>query len=217
MTDSSNFFAILNSATVAHRLLSKPIPDTLIDQLLDAATRAPTGVRTQPWSFIVLKSNASKRFFADRYLSALHTRIKRPVEEPNDGRADDVTRAAFEFAEVLHTAPAIILVCGKRGWPRALPVGRRLGRAPPSLAATFPCAQNILLASHALGLGAMLTTMHQLFEEELEHFLGLPEDIGVVAAIPIGYRADNIAPVAIRIKKPKKFYDAWGRKIALEP
>ena len=121
-------------------------------------------------------------------------------------------QAAFKLGEALHAALVISLVCGLREWPYGGSGARRIGKAPPSLIATLPCAQNILLACHALGLGASLTTLHQMFEEEREHYLELPGDVGVVAAIRVGFPADEIAlKKAPRLAKPRKFYDTWGR------
>ena len=50
----------------------------------------------------------------------------------------------------------------------------RIGLAPPNYGAVYPCVQNILLACRAVGLGAALTTMHQVFEDELHQYLASP-------------------------------------------
>ena len=217
MAGDLGFFEVLRGTAAVRHLLPTPVPDALIDQLLEAAAYAPTGTRTQPWSFILLQSMAAKRFFADRYRSALATRTRKPAANNASSERRKSLLAAYDFAEVLHAAPLIVLVCGNREWPQGLPSTRRIGRPPPSLAATLPCAQNILLACHALGLGASLTTLHQLFEEELEHYLELPDDVGVVAAIPLGYPAEALPTNPLRPATPRKFYDKWGRKRPLNP
>ena len=91
-------------------------------------------------------------------------------------------------------APVIVLACGKRDWPFRVPQEERIGQAPPSYGSIYPAVENLLLACRALGLGASLTTTHQMFEEELVAHLGIPETYGVVAAIPIGYPAGRFGP-----------------------
>lgn len=216
MGGEPGFFEVLQGVTAVRRLRDTPVPEALIDRILEAAVCVPTGARSQPWSFIVLQSTPAKRFFADRYLSALQSRVAKPRVTDAPTPRDKSLQAAFELGEALHAAPVIILVCGLREWPYGGSGARRLGKAPPSLVATLPCAQNILLTCHALGLGASLTTLHQLFEEELEHYLELPGDVGVVAAIPVGFPADQIAlKKPPRLAKPRKFYDTWGRTRAV--
>jgi nitroreductase len=84
-------------------------------------------------------------------------------------------------------APAAILICGD-----------------PSLE-TFPgfwvqdcsaAAQNLLLAAHARGLGAVWTGIYPM-EERIEGFrrlFGIPDSVVPMALIPIGYPAQQLPP-----------------------
>ena len=76
-------------------------------------------------------------------------------------------KAVLYQIEHLHETPYLLLVCGLRDWPFKVAQADRVGLAPPNYGAVYPCVQNILLACRAVGLGAALTTMHQVFEEEL--------------------------------------------------
>jgi 5,6-dimethylbenzimidazole synthase len=40
----------------------KPIPDELMEKLLDAANHAPSGFNMQPWHFLLLKDPNLKNF-----------------------------------------------------------------------------------------------------------------------------------------------------------
>ena len=86
--------------------------------------------------------------------------------------------------------------------------------APPNYGAVYPCTQNILLACRALGLGAALTTMHQVFEEELHDYFEIPEEFGVVVTMPIGYPLGKFGTVRRKPAKDKTFFNRWGN---LEP
>jgi predicted oxidoreductase (fatty acid repression mutant protein) len=61
-----------------------------------------------------------------------------------------------------------------------------------------------------LGLGAALTTMHQVFEEELHQYFDIPEEFGVVVTIPIGYPIGNFGKVTRIAAQEKTFIDQWG-------
>jgi nitroreductase len=106
--------------------------------------------------------------------------------------------------------PLILLVCGKRDWPFKVPESERVGLAPPNYGAVYPCVQNILLACRALGLGAALTTMHQVFEDELHERFGIPTEFGVVVAIPIGYPMGRFGPVTRRPAEEVTYFDRWA-------
>ena len=86
-----------------------------------------------------------------------------------------------------------------------------MGKAPPSYGSLYPCIQNILLACRALGLGASLTTMHAIFEDELAQHLGVPDDYGMVAIIPIGYPRGKFGGVSRRPIEELTYYDRWGK------
>ncbi len=59
------------------------------------------------------------------------------------------------------------------------------------------CAQNILLAAHALGLGACW--IGRVKDREVESFLGAKEHEELMMLIPLGYPAEKPAP---RERKP---------------
>ena len=87
----------------------------------------------------------------------------------------------------------------------------RVGLAPPSFGSVYPCVQNVLLGCRAKGLGASLTTMHQVFEQELLEKLGIPDTHGIVAVIPIGYPEGNFGPVTRKPSVELTYYDRWGQ------
>ena len=70
--------------------------------------------------------------------------------------------------------------------------------------------QNILLACRALGLGASLTTMHQVFEDELHARFEIPDTFGVVVTMPIGYPLGSFGPVRRKPAASKTYYERLG-------
>jgi nitroreductase len=74
--------------------------------------------------------------------------------------------------------------------------------------------QNLLLAARALGLGTTLTTLHRGFEPVLKALLDVPEEVEVVAVVPLGYPADRFGPTRRRPVEEVAFLDRWGRPLA---
>ena len=209
--DDCNLFEIIDTTRSMRRLKPDPIPDALIERIVSAGTKAPNGQNTQPWAFLVVRDPAAKRFLRERYLAVMKRAMgeRRPAPDERS-RGARTMRAAWHLAEHLHEAPVLLLVCGKRDWPFAVAREDQRGLAPPSYGSTYPAVQNILLACRALGLGATLTTMHQMFEAELRERLGIPDDYGVVAMIPIGYPSGRFGPVRRRPLHEVTHLDHWG-------
>ena len=70
--------------------------------------------------------------------------------------------------------------------------------------------QNILLACRAVGLGASLTTIHHMFEEELAQHLGVPEDVALVGLLPVGFPQGRFGPVTRKSARELTHFDHWG-------
>jgi len=118
--------------------------------------------------------------------------------------------ALFHQIDHLQDAPYLLLVCGERDWPFKVPAEERVGLAPPNYGAVYPCVQNILLACRAVGLGAALTTMHQVFEAELHQRFNIPDSHGVVVTIPIGWPIGNFGTVTRKPAEQCTFHNEWG-------
>ena len=62
------FFEILDNTRAIKRLKPDPVPLELIRKVLDAGTKAPSGVNTQPWEFLVVRDPDTKKWVQERYL-----------------------------------------------------------------------------------------------------------------------------------------------------
>ncbi len=208
----SEVFHIMSTMRPMRRIKPDPVPQELIDRVLEAGGWAPNGLNTQPYRFVVVRDAESRAFFGERYDAALQRGFAKIVPAPEDQtpRARNLRRA-LAFGGEVKDVPVLLVVCGKRDWPFGVPEQQRVGLAPPSYGSVYPCVQNILLACRALGLGASLTTMHQVFETELCERLGIPTaDWGIVAVIPIGYPRGKFGPVTRRPVSEITHHDRWS-------
>jgi nitroreductase len=146
-----------------------PVPELLLDQIWEAARWAPSAGNLQAREFVLVTDLSVKRTLCD---AALNQRF---IEE----------------------APVDIVVCvhAERSAQRYGERGRNLYCLQDATAAI----QNILLAAHALGLGACWVGA---FNEKLvSHALTLPRDIRPIALIPIGYPAEQpLAPSRLNLE-----------------
>jgi nitroreductase len=137
---------------------SEDVDDATIERLIRAATFAPSGGNTQPWSFIVIRNRDTKASLGKVFdelgleIYGANAPIRTPWEE----------------------VPALIAVCCKKG-------------ADAGGASIYPVVQNLLFAIHASGLGSVLTTRWKRREKEIAPLLGLPDDVEAFAILPVGH------------------------------
>ncbi len=171
----------MRTARAIRRLKPDPVPRALVRKVCEAGTFAPSGGNRQPWVFVAVDEREKIEWVAERYRPVFQSYIapalQRAEREDFPDRLRRNMRAALYLAEHLHEAPVLLFVAG---FTR---------RDEPQLQALFPCAQNVLLACRAVGLGASFTTLHRAFGEECDRMLGLPENVPSAVMIPIGWPA----------------------------
>jgi nitroreductase len=106
-------------------------------------------------------------------------------------------------ASALHTAPLAIVVCGDLRLVK--PVAREFWVQDCAAA-----IQNILLAAHAHGLGAVWLGGHPLqhLVEMIQGLLGLPYHVIPLAAVAIGYPAER-KPIQDRFNPARVHRNRW--------
>ncbi|MBC7110042.1 MAG: nitroreductase family protein [Archaeoglobi archaeon] len=117
-------------------------------------------------------------------------------------RKDELAEAALG-QKVIREAPAVIVVCANI--PRS---SKKYGKRGTLFAIQDAsiAAQNILLAAHALGLGACWVGAFK--ESMVSEILGLPEGVIPVAMIAVGY-PKSIPPNPGRVEVERLIH--WGR------
>jgi len=104
-------------------------------------------------------------------------------------------------AESLHQAAAAILVCGDS----------QLEKRPDRWIMDCSAAtQNILLAAHANGLGAVWLGIHPdpIRIEGMRRLVNLPKHVRPLSLVAIGYPAQEVPPVD-RFNPDRVHYESW--------
>jgi nitroreductase len=167
----------------AHRaLLPKPVPEALIEQILETATFAPSARNSQPWHFVVVQDAEVRQSIADGARAAWLGFAREATANEDGALFRDVDRWAMSG---LAEAPVIIVLCGDT---TRLPL-EQMGSS------IYPAAQNVLLAANALGLGSLLSSLPiHAPDRSLAKILSLPSHIVPLATLPIGYPARKLGP-----------------------
>ena len=110
-----------------------------------------------------------------------------------------MARTMQHFVDHFEETPVVVLPC----------LVRYRDPTPTEGASIYPACQNLLLAARALGYGGVMTTWHQLVEDELRTLLGIPDGVAIAATIPLGKPAGQHGPVRRRPLGELVYEDRW--------
>ncbi len=169
------------------RYTPDPIPDELINQLLTAASWAPSAHNRQPWRFAILRHATAK----ERLAQAMGQKLRADLTAdgvPADVIEKDVTRSYQRIT----AAPLLILLClTMQDMDRYPDPQRQRHEWVMAVQSAAMAGQNLLLAAHALGLGACWMCAPLFAPEIVRQELALPEEWQPQALITIGFPAET--------------------------
>src|SRR5215210_5161429 len=144
------------------------LPRALIEKLLEAAVQAPNHYKVRPWRFVVLTGEARRKLGGVMAASLLDRHPEFPQE-------------AFDKARATPLQAPVVIVVGvdKPSESKVLEI--------ENVCAVAAACQNLLLAAHAMGLGAKWRTGEWARDEKVKEFLGFDEEQLVIAFIYVGY------------------------------
>lgn len=198
----------IKSRRSIRRYTDEPVPDEMIDKILEAARWAPTGENHQPWRLIVVRDpemrvklhRMTRKWSAVDGMTWNIEDLQKRVEGIKDperkakvlAKIVDFFRTGDSQARMLK-APVIIVVTG---FLKTLDTTWDLSA----------CIENILLEAHSLGLGACWVNQCPGPREELKwkQLLKIPVGMGeykILAYVSIGWPAESPGP------RPKKSLD----------
>jgi nitroreductase len=163
-----------------------PVEDSVIEQMIESATRAPNGGNQQPSRYIVIRERETK---------AKLGRIFDELGQQMTYGAPDRT----PWEEV----PVLIAIC-------SVPGSQGAGHPPTSEASILPGVQNLLLTARSLGVGTVLTTRFRAREGEIRQILGLPDNANVHVIVPTGWPARRFGPTRRKPVEEITFRERFG-------
>ncbi|MBI2767636.1 MAG: nitroreductase family protein [Chloroflexi bacterium] len=189
------------SQRAIRRLRPDPIPMADVRAMLEAAVKAPSGGNQQWARFLVLNDPERIREFGQLYHEAWWAK-RRDIEGwsgPQDIPAGaTVARSAMRLAGEIGAAPLIVLV---------------LAEPPGPANSVITCAQNLMLAARALGIGSVPTTLHPDVMERVYALFDIPSRAVFHLCIPMGYPRGNFGPTARRPTAEVSYLNTWGAPV----
>ncbi|NSC24973.1 nitroreductase family protein [Streptomyces albus subsp. chlorinus] len=225
-------FETMSTMRAMRRLKPDPVPDELLERLVQAAVWGPSGGNIQGYEYVVVADPAVMARLAplwkrcvDAYLATTGKHAPAGMDEAAYGRMV----AAIEYQrDHFARTPALVIPCYRMPLPAPDEEGQRasleaLGEAAAHrLAAVqerftalaegscvYPGVQNLLLAARGLGLAANITIWHLMLEEEWKQALGIPEEMRTFAVIPVGRPQGRFGPVRRRPVSEVLHRDGW--------
>ena len=162
----------------------QPVGDDMILQLLESARLAPSGSNTQPWHFIVVKSEAAKKRLAE-----VSHRQKWMENAP------------------VHIVCVADIRCRIGGDPVSLDETSPQFELKQIIRDTAIAVEHIVLEAENLGLGTCWVAWFE--QKDIRPVLNIPEDKFVVAILAVGY-ADEQPKARLRKKLDSiVHYETW--------
>lgn len=233
--DDAPILEVMRTMRAMRRLKPDPVPRELIEELIEAATWAPSGGNAQAFSFVVVDDRDVIARLAPIWRKIVSWYVGMQGQPPPHMTRERLHGliAALRFqAEHFPEIPALVICCYDlrsytrrqlKAWRRALAAYRRLSREDAlktlrhlprfarrsEAASIYPAVQNLLLAARAKGLGATLTTWHLALEDDVKAVLGIPRHVHTYALVPIGWPRGRMGPVARRPAQELIHWNHW--------
>ena len=184
---------VMRTTGAVREYTDDPLPDEVLERILDNARFAPSGGNRQGAHVVVVRDQQTRDRLADlaipgarRYIAQLRNG-EGPWNPLQPCGVDAETIAAVEVppGSPLRDAPVVLVVCVNLAVVAAFDQDLdRIGVIPG--ASVYPFVWNILLAARNEGYGGVLTTAAVAEEPRLKELLGIPEDFAVAALLPLG-------------------------------
>jgi nitroreductase len=198
VTGPRDFSSVVRTQRAHREFTAEPVPDELVEQVLETATFAPSAENTQPWVFIIVRDAAARDRIGE---------LNRQAWE-GGGREFSRPRLSPEvFAKVeagatggIANAPVLIVVCGDTSHCVDTVLESSI----------WPAVQNLLLGANERGLGSALTTITTVFGDELRSLLALPDHLRPLAVVPLGWPAKQLGPPRRAPVAEKTYRERYG-------
>ncbi|HYB11261.1 MAG TPA: nitroreductase family protein [Alphaproteobacteria bacterium] len=168
-----------------------PVAADMIRRILSAGCWAPSGHNRQPWRFAVLEGFEQK----DRLARAMGERLRADRGRDGDAAAAVEQDVARSYRRITDAPVVIVIALDMVDMDRYPDERRRKAEYLMAVQSTAMAAQNLLLASHAEGLGACWMCAPLFCQSTVAEALALPPGWEPQALVTLGWPADGGKPV----------------------
>jgi nitroreductase len=186
-----DFFEVLRTRRTVRSFTSEPVSQQDLQELIDSAILAPSGMNLQPWAFSVV----TRRDVMDKANAIVLGILRSPEAQQRMGERLRETVNAPGY-DIFYRAPALIVISADNKVPGAF-VDCQLA------------VENLFLAAHAKRLGTCYMGFLMLAADhpEVPKLLGIPEGFRIAAAAIVGH--PDVRPEGAPQRKPARII--WVR------
>ena len=204
--------ALRTTRSVRRRLdFERPVPPEVIEECIDVATQAPTGLNRESWRFVVVTDPGRKREIGDLYrrvFDGIVAEVAKLPPQPEEDRPRRLGTTYRELADRLHELPALIVVCSL-GQPSRDDTAQQVA----FYGSVLPAAWSLMVALRARGLGSTWTTLLVRESAEVGRILDIPDDVTQTVLLPVAYTLGaKLRPAERTPAREVTVWNAGGRR-----
>ncbi len=172
------------------RYTDEPVPREQLEEIIQAGRYAPSAENRQPWRFVVVTDRAVIARLSDEIKETIRRLLRYRVVLQlwrRELRDPDVVRLLYGVSHadrdtIFFDAPAVIFVA--------------TDDEPFNDESCACCAQNMMLAAHALGLGSCWVGFASMLDRRKETLgeIGVPDGHHIAATLTIGHPQGHPQP-----------------------
>lgn len=190
-----DIYDVMRTTFAAREYTDDPLPDDVLERILDSARFAPSGGNRQGARVIVIRDPDTREALAElsmtggrRYAAQLANGENpwNPLHEPGP-TAEQIaaTDVPAQFTAPFRNAAVVLAVCVNLEVVAAM--DQHLDRVGViSGASVYPLMWNVLLAARNEGFGGTVSTMAVAEEPRVRELLGIPGTYALAALLPLG-------------------------------
>lgn len=190
-----DFSDVIRTTGATRRFADDPLPDEVLERILDNARFAPSGGNRQGVRVIVVRDRATREAIVELSVTGARRYIAQtkngegpwnPVQpmkvSPEEVAATEVP--PYLGAPVLGAGAVLVVTVDLNVCAAFDQNLDRIGLIAG--ASVYPFVWSILLSARNEGYGGVLTTMAVAEEPAVKELLGIPDDYAIAAILPIG-------------------------------
>lgn len=208
MTDRSLYDSLLEVVKTRRSVRyfkPDPVPDEIIDKIIEVARWSPSGFHTQPWEFVVVKKKETR----DKIVEAIVKNAPAPPVASQTGMSRTAGHGKYG------DAPVFILLLGDIRSRAGLPDSVRNNdeRAHEVFCSSLASAFLYMhLAAAALGIASQWYSAvgWGKTEQAVKDIIGIPAYLKIYDMMVLGYAAQPPVPKELRGREGMVHYDNCG-------
>jgi nitroreductase len=207
MMGGMELYDVMRTTGAVRQFTGDPLPDDVLERILDNARFAPSGGNRQGVRVIAVRDASTRDALADlsipgarRYAAQL-ANGESPWNPLHPGGVDAQTVAATEvpaqMTAPLREAPVVLVICLNLGVVAA--TDQDLDRIGVIAGASvYPFVWNVMLAARNEGFGGVTSTMAVAEEPRVKELLHLPDEFAIAAVVPLGRPVHQVSKLTRR-------------------